>query len=162
MIEPPPFPEFAAIEPVELSTAGRARRDAILGLALGAQRRRVRVRRAVRAATAAALVLAATAAAYVTLAGSPRAPSTPGVPIADAPEQAPLPPPAPVLAWTVVQTDRAILDRVSVVTPVSVVTIDDAELSSLLEAAGTEAGVIRVGGRAMLESDLFQDPGSGT
>jgi hypothetical protein len=145
---------------VELSAAGRARRDAILGLALGAQRRRVRVRRAVRAATAAALVLAASAAAYVTLGGSLRAPSGPGVTIADAPEQAPQRPGA--LAWSVVQTDHSILDRVSVVTPVSVRTIDDAELSDLLEAAGTEAGVIRVGGRAMLESDLFQDPGSGT
>ena len=157
MTEPP---EFAAIEPVELSASGRARRDAILGLALGAQRRRVRGRRAVRAATAAALLLTASAAAYVTLAGSPRVRVSPALPIADASERTPAP--SPVIAWSVVQTDRAILERVSVVTPVSVRTIDDAELSSLLQAAGTEAGVIRVDGHAMLEREMFQDPGSGT
>jgi hypothetical protein len=133
-----------------LTSRGEARREEILGVVLSAQRARVRRRRAVRAGVLAVTVLAVSAAAaYVGMVRGAAGVPIGGRRIAEAPAA-----PAPVARACLVETDPSILERVSVVSRPASGVINDDELTRLLREAGRAEGIVRVGGRAMLESEI--------
>jgi hypothetical protein len=130
-----------------LTASGESRREQILASVLAAQRARVRRRRAVRAGAAAAMVLAVSVGvAYV---GIVRGTGGKGQRIAEETVA-----PAPVAHAYTVETDPSILERVSVLSRPAAGVIDDDELRRLLQEAGRREGIVRVGGRAMLESEV--------
>ncbi len=120
-------------ESTTLSEAGSARRGEILGLARGALRRRTAWRRARNGGGALAVAALAAGAAVYSL--RPAA-HTGGTEIAREESSG--------AAIVVVRTDPGILDRV---------TVSDEELLRLLNEAG-EDGLVRVGGRTMLASEI--------
>ncbi len=132
-----------------LTARGEARRDEILGVVLSVQRARLRRRRAMRAGVAAAALLVAAGAAYLAAAGG-------GAPATD--RRIAEGPAAPTLAARayIVETDPSIVERVSVVARSAAAVIDDDELTRLLREAGREEGIVRVGGRVMLESEVMK------
>lgn len=142
----------------ELSARGAARREEILGAMLAAQRGRVRRRRAARAGAMLGVLAVAGAAVYFGVSGGSGGPVGPVERVADGP----IAPPAPeVPAAYVVQTDPSIVQRVAVHSGSAAVMIDDDELTRLLREAGREEGIIRVGGRAMLESEVVKQGDEG-
>lgn len=128
-----------------LSAAGMARKAAILAELDGAMRRRNRRRAAGRAA--AVLVPAAALAAMVYWMGLPPKAASPrylgpGIAQNDRPELWP--------RVEIVRTGTASLRMVRM--------IDDAELQSLLTETGKSSGLIRIGGRVIIESELEAPP----
>ncbi len=133
-----------------LTSRGEVRREEILGVVLSAQRARVRRRRAVRAGALALTVLAVSAgAAYVGMVRGAGGVPSKGHRIAEGPVL-----PTPVARAYIVETDASILERVSVVRRPAAGVIDDDELTRLLREAGRAEGIVRVGGRVMLESEI--------
>lgn len=137
-----------------LSARGAARREEILGVMLAAQRGRVRRRRAARAGAMLGVLAVAGAAVYFGVSRGPGGMATPEKRFAGGPV-APLTPALPAAYF--VQTDPSIVWRVSVQgRSAAAVMIDDEELTRLLREAGREEGIIRVGGRVMLESEVVK------
>jgi hypothetical protein len=132
------FDRALAEEPVALSPAGAARREALRGtLERGVVRRR-RGRAAVRWGVAAMLVAA-------TLPTALRGPDWTPTPISPAP-------PAGRVAYAdleVVRDDPGVLARCAV---------DDTELLTTLAAADRPTGLIRVPGRVILTADVLDHP----
>ncbi len=132
-----------------LTSRGEVRREQILGVVLSAQRARVRRRRAVRAGALVTVLAVSAGAAYVGMVRGAGGTSSQGRRIAEGPVM-----PAPAARAYLVETDPSILDRVSVVSRPAAGVIDDDELTRLLREAGRAEGIVRVGGRAMLESEI--------
>lgn len=144
-----------SIDSADLSPAGQARRDAILSLLLRAQNGRIRRRRTIRAATVFAVVALGGGAAYV---GATRGPvgggasRISGTTVRHAEGSAASG--SVILTASLVHADASILDRVAVRRDAAAPIIGDDELAELLREAGREAGIVRIGGRAVLASEL--------
>lgn len=135
-----------------LSAGGTARREAILAAVLRAQRARVRQRRALRGTGSLLLLGLGAGVVYAALSRTPPpAPPAPGDRVARGAPEVRHGAAAAAPSW-VVEVDESILSRVSVT---------DDELGRLLRQAGKSDGIIRVGGRAMLESDVTPRPSDG-
>jgi len=141
------FDRALAEEPVALTPAGAARREAMRGaLERGVVRRR-RGRMALRWSAAAALVLAT-------------------LPALRGPEWTPIhieprPGPGPIARADVevVRDDPGVLERCAGSAPPRLVQrIDDDELLTTLAAASRPTGLIRVPGRVILTADVLDHP----
>ncbi len=139
-----------------LSPAGLARRASMLGELDTAMARRNFRRRAVPIAAAASLALVAAVAFLVNPANRARNSPTP---IAVKPPSA-----SPARSMIqVVATDTSIARRLSASAPKSqrspnIQTIDDDELQEMLRTTGQPDGLVRVGGRTRVASDLLPMP----
>jgi len=144
----------------QLSTAGRARRDAMLPGLVDDMRRVHRARRRRRATVA---TLSLTAALVVTaIALVPATPTENGEQlIAREPPVVELAPPAARAVMTVafVTTDRGIADRLASTARSRVVELDDDTLVTALADIGRPAGLIRRDGRVELTRNVVDPPG---
>ncbi|MFM9996528.1 MAG: hypothetical protein ACKVU4_12105 [Phycisphaerales bacterium] len=146
---------------VELTAAGQGRRDAMLPLLLGVQRERVRRRRTGRAAAVFAVVALGGSAAYVgatrgTAGGASR---IAGTTVRDA--EGSTASGSTILTTSLVHADASILDRVVFRGSAGAAVVDDAQLAELLREAGREAGIVRIGGRTVLASELAPSSATG-
>jgi hypothetical protein len=142
--------------PPPLSPAGHARRQQILTLAQSALASRRRRRTKARIAAAAVLTLGALA---LTLLATRAAPTTPSPSLTPAPtltRSGPTPAPAHHLLVQYIHTDLAALERARITTQAipPAALIDDDQLQDLLRESGRDPGLIRVGNRIVLSSDL--------
>lgn len=150
------------IEPVHLSEAGSARREAMLGVLGNALAARVRRRRVWRAGGAMAVLLAGVA---IVIAVRPVRIAAPTIVAAPAPAPAPSPAPgpapaAPALAmryatFREVQTDPRILEGE---TQSRITVIDDSRLLRELREMGHPTGLIRTRGSVVLTADVAKPP----
>lgn len=147
-------PELSGAGRATLTARGAARRDAMLHELDAAMRRRNVRRAALRIAARAAPLVLIGALIWGRMAASPSIPSrgNPGGTI-EAREAAGPNSLAPLVQ--IVQTDRGIVGRYSLEHAESrVQVISDSELQSLLATIGKPTGLVRVGAKVILATDL--------
>jgi hypothetical protein len=151
-----------ARDPVRLSEKGEARREAILGMMAGAQRRRRSRRMVGRAAAGVALMMAGVAVwAAVRTAPGPGRPALPLVgPVAPEVSNE-----FAAVRIEIVRNDPAVVARYSEEGSGLASVIGDEELEGMLRRAGRPPGHIRTPDRFILASDIALPkgpiPGSG-